>query len=207
MFDRLLACVTASSLRSRPRAPIAGFAAAVLALAGPAVLPQASAQAAQAVKVGIIGGEDEDVWKVVAADAAKNGLNVTTVVFNDYTQPNEALERGDVDANAFQHKPYLDNQIKTRGYHIVPAGFTAVWPIGLYSHKVHSVADLPKAAIIGVPNDPSNEGRALVLLEREGVIKIARRRRHPRDHDRHRRQPQGRSDQGARRRGGRPLDR
>ena len=159
-----------SRSRSAPtgRASAITFAA-VLALAA---VPTAPAQAAQTVKVGIIGGEDEDIWKVVAADAAKNGLTVTTVVFNDYTQPNEALERGDVDANAFQHKPYLDNQIKTRGYHIVPAGFTAVWPIGLYSHKVHSVADLPKGAIIGVPNDPSNEGRALVLLDREGVIKL-----------------------------------
>ncbi len=159
-----------SRSRSAPtgRASAITFAA-VLALAA---VPTAPAQAAQTVKVGIIGGEDEDIWKVIAADAAKNGLTVTTVVFNDYTQPNEALERGDVDANAFQHKPYLDNQIKTRGYHIVPAGFTAVWPIGLYSHKVHSVADLPKGAIIGVPNDPSNEGRALVLLDREGVIKL-----------------------------------
>ena len=159
-----------SRSRSAPTGRASAIAfAAVLALAA---VPTAPAQAAQTVKVGIIGGEDEDIWKVVAADAAKNGLTVTTVVFNDYTQPNEALERGDVDANAFQHKPYLDNQIKTRGYHIVPAGFTAVWPIGLYSHKVHSVADLPKGAIIGVPNDPSNEGRALVLLDREGVIKL-----------------------------------
>ncbi len=71
-----------------------------------------------------------------------------------------------------QHKPYLDNQIKTRGYHIVPVGFTAVWPIGLYSRKVHSVAELPKGATIGVPNDPSNEGRALLVLQHEGLIKL-----------------------------------
>ncbi|MGA2492984.1 MAG: MetQ/NlpA family ABC transporter substrate-binding protein [Roseiarcus sp.] len=136
-----------------------------------AVAP-ASPAAAETVRVGIIGGEDEDVWKVVAEQAAKSGLTIKTIVFNDYTQPNEALERGDVDANAFQHKPYLDNQIKTRGYHIVPVGFTAVWPIGLYSHKHHSVADLPKGAIIGVPNDPSNEGRALVVLQSVGLIKL-----------------------------------
>lgn len=127
---------------------------------------------AATVRVGIIGGEDEDLWKVVAAQAAGNGLTIKTVVFNDYTQPNEALERGDVDANAFQHKPYLDNQIRTRGYHITPVGFTAVWPIGLYSRKVHSVTDLPKGAIIGVPNDPSNEGRALILLQRVGLIEL-----------------------------------
>ena len=146
--------------------------AALVAFAGAVAAPQASAVVAESVKVGIMGGEDEDIWKVVAAEAAKNGVTVTTVVFNDYTQPNEALERGDVDANAFQHKPYLDNQIKTRGYHIVPVGYTAVWPIGLYAHKIHSIADLPKGAIIGVPNDPSNEGRALVLLQHEGVIKL-----------------------------------
>lgn len=128
--------------------------------------------AAETVRVGIIGGEDEDLWKVVAAQAAKQGLTIETVVFNDYTQPNEALERGDVDANAFQHKPYLDNQIRTRGYHITPVGFTAVWPIGLYSRKFHMVADLPKGAIIGVPNDPSNEGRALNLLQSIGLIKL-----------------------------------
>ena len=95
-----------------------------------------------------------------------------TVVFNDYTQPNEALERGEIDANAFQHKPYLDNQIKTQGYHIVPVGYTGVWPIGLYSKKHAKVADLPEGAVIGLPNDPSNEGRALHVLEHEGLIKL-----------------------------------
>jgi D-methionine transport system substrate-binding protein len=131
-----------------------------------------AAYADTTIRVGIIGGEDEDVWKVAAAQAAKQGLIIKTVVFNDYTQPNEALERGDVDANAFQHKPYLDNQVKTRGYHISPVGYTAVWPIGLYSHKIHSVADVPKGAVISIPNDPSNEGRALLLLQSEGLIKL-----------------------------------
>ena len=154
------------------RRSVLGLAlASAFAFIGLAAAP-ASFAAPHTVRVGIVGGEDEDVWKVVAEQAAKSGLTIKTVVFNDYTQPNEALERGDVDANAFQHKPYLDNQIKTRGYHIVPVGFTAVWPIGLYSHKHHSVADLPKGAIIGVPNDPSNEGRALIVLQSVGLIKL-----------------------------------
>jgi D-methionine transport system substrate-binding protein len=154
------------------RRSIFGLAlASALALVGLAAAP-ASPAAAETVRVGIVGGEDEDVWQVVADQAAKSGLTIKAVVFNDYTQPNEALERGDVDANAFQHKPYLDNQIKTRGYHIVPVGFTAVWPIGLYSHKHHAVADLPQGAIIGVPNDPSNEGRALIVLQSAGLIKL-----------------------------------
>lgn len=141
-------------------------------LLGIMALPAPGHAADKTLKVGIMAGEDEDVWKVVAAEAAKADLTIETVVFNDYTQPNEALEQGDVDANAFQHKPYLDNQVETRGYHIVPVGYTAVWPIGLYSRKAKTVAELPEGAVIGVPNDPSNEGRALRLLQSEGVIKL-----------------------------------
>lgn len=151
----------------------------LLLAAGLALLPALAstlgaspAAANQTIRVGIMSAEDEDVWTVVAKQAAAQGLTLKLVAFNDYTQPNEALENGELDANAFQHKPYLDNQIKTRGYHIVPVGYTAVWPIGLYSKKVHAVADLPAGAVIGVPNDPSNEGRALKLLEAQGVIKL-----------------------------------
>lgn len=140
---------------------------AMLAAPGPAL-----AQDKTSIKVGIISGEDEDVWRVAVQEAAKEGLTIETVVFNDYTQPNEALERGEIDANAFQHQPYLDSQIQTQGYHIVPVGFTAVWPIGLYSKKHAGVAELPEGASIGVPNDPSNEGRALRVLQNEGLIKL-----------------------------------
>jgi D-methionine transport system substrate-binding protein len=136
------------------------------------ILGAAQAHADQTVRVGIMSAEDEDIWSVVAQEALKRGLTVKLSVFNDYTQPNEALENGELDANAFQHKPYLDNQIKTRGYHIVPVGYTAVWPIGLYSRKHHKAADLPSGAVIGVPNDPSNEGRALRVLESQGLIKL-----------------------------------
>jgi D-methionine transport system substrate-binding protein len=146
------------------------LALAAAALLG--VLPATMAHADKTIRVGIMGGEDEDVWAVAAQEAKKHGLDLKLVVFNDYTQPNEALEIGELDANAFQHKPYLDNQIKARGYHIVPVGYTAVWPIGLYSHKHRSVGDLPKGAVIGVPNDPSNEGRALRLLQQEGLIRL-----------------------------------
>lgn len=143
-----------------------------LALAA-ALLPSCPAGAAdQRVRVGITSGETEDVWVVVKVEAAKRGLDVVAVPFNDYTQPNEALESGELDANAFQHGPYLDNQNKARGYHIVPVGYTALWPIGLYSRKHTSVADLPHGAVIGVPNDPSNEGRALRLLQSEGLITL-----------------------------------
>jgi len=169
-FLRALPQVLSSTLDRRQGLALlfaSAFPAAALSAPGSAL-----AEDKKTVKVGIISGEDEDVWRVVTAQAAEKGLKVETVVFNDYTQPNEALERGEIDANAFQHKPYLDNQIKTQGYHIVPVGYTGVWPIGLYSRKCTKVADLPEGAVIGVPDDPSNEGRALRVLQNEGVIKL-----------------------------------
>jgi D-methionine transport system substrate-binding protein len=136
------------------------------------VSAQPSFAANQTVRVGIMSGEDEDVWRSVAANAAKHGITVKVTTFSDYTQPNEALAQHDLDANSFQHKPYLDAQIQARHYDIVPVGFTYVQPIGLYSRKVKSVDALPQNASIGVPNDPSNEGRALLLLQANGVIKL-----------------------------------
>nr|WP_280841998.1 MetQ/NlpA family ABC transporter substrate-binding protein [Aeromonas sanarellii] len=130
------------------------------------------ASAGETIRLGIMSGEDEDVWKVASVQAKKQGLDIELIKFNDYILPNEALENGEIDANAFQHKPYLDNQVKSRGYHIVPVGNTAVWPIGLYSKKFNAVSALPEGAIIGVPNDPSNEGRALRVLASAGVIKL-----------------------------------
>jgi len=169
-FLRALPQFLSSTLdRRQGLALLFASAVAAVALSAPG---SALAEDKKTVKVGIISGEDEDVWRVVTAQAAEKGLKVETVVFNDYTQPNEALERGEIDANAFQHQPYLDNQIKTQGYHIVPVGYTGVWPIGLYSRKFTKVADLPEGAVIGVPNDPSNEGRALRVLQNEGVIKL-----------------------------------
>ena len=159
---------SAISLSRRAALTVAASAAALIAFAAPAP----SFAEDKSIKVGIMSGEDEDVWRVVTTEAAKKGLKIETITFNDYTQPNEALERGEIDANAFQHQPYLDNQIKQNGYHIVRVGYTGVWPIGLYSKKHKSVAELPEGAVIGVPNDPSNEGRALRVLQSEGLIKL-----------------------------------
>ncbi len=156
------------SISRRAALTVAASAAALIAFAAPAP----SFAEDKSIKVGIMSGEDEDVWRVVTTEAAKKGLKIETITFNDYTQPNEALERGEIDANAFQHQPYLDNQIKQNGYDIVRVGYTGVWPIGLYSKKHKSVAELPEGAVIGVPNDPSNEGRALRVLQSEGLIKL-----------------------------------
>ena len=116
---------------------------------------------AASIKLGVMGGSEEEIAEVAKQVAAKHGLDVQLVTFSDYAIPNEALENGDLDANAFQHKPYLDAQIAARGYHIVPIGFTIVEPIGLYSKKFDKLEKLPDGAKIGIPNDPSNGGRAL----------------------------------------------
>jgi D-methionine transport system substrate-binding protein len=131
-----------------------------------------SAQAQGRLKVGVSGGDGELIWAKVKELAKGKGLDVQVVVFNDYLLPNAALDAGDLDANAFQHKPFLDNQIKTRGYKIVALADTIVEPIGLYSIKVKKVADLAPGAFIGIPNDPSNGGRGLLLLQQQGVIRL-----------------------------------
>ncbi|HEY0329661.1 MAG TPA: MetQ/NlpA family ABC transporter substrate-binding protein [Rhodopseudomonas sp.] len=133
--------------------------------AGPAL-------ADQKIRVGISGGDAEVVWSKVKEIAANDGLDIIVVVFNDYLLPNAALDAGDLDANAFQHKPFLDNQIKTRGYRNTAVADTIVAPIGLYSRKVKSLGEIKDGASIGIPNDPSNGGRALLLLQAQKLIKL-----------------------------------
>ena len=94
------------------------------------------------------------------------------MTFNDYVLPNEALSKGDIDLNAFQHKPYLDQQIKDRGYKLVPVGSTFVYPIAGYSKKIKSLDELKDGSQIALPNDPTNLGRSLLLLQKVGLIKL-----------------------------------
>jgi len=124
------------------------------------------------IKVGTISGPDAQIWSVVQKVAKREGLNVKVIEFNDYVQPNAALDAGDLDANSFQHQPYLDSQVKQRGYKIVNAGLTYISPLGVYSKKLKSLKDLPAGAKVGIQNDPSNGNRALLLLQKYGVIKL-----------------------------------
>ncbi len=125
------------------------------------------------IKVGVIVGTEQQVAEVaqkVAKD--KYGLDVELVTFNDYVLPNEALSKGDIDVNAFQHKPYLDQQIKDRDYKLVSVGNTFVYPIAGYSKKIKSLDDLEPGSQIALPNDPTNLGRSLLLLQKVGLIKL-----------------------------------
>jgi len=124
------------------------------------------------LKIGVSAGPYGDILRETAKIAAKEGLVAEIVEFTDWTQVNEALQAGDIDANNFQHEPYLENQKKQRGYTIIPLVPSIVVPTGLYSSKYKSAADIPDGARIGIPNDPTNGARAFFLLEQAGLIKL-----------------------------------
>jgi D-methionine transport system substrate-binding protein len=132
----------------------------------------AGAVDAQTIRVGVTGGPHAQVMEVVKQVAAKQGLDIKVVEFSDYVQPNAALAAGDLDANSYQHAPYLDAQVKDRGYPLVKVAETVTFPMGLYSKRVKSLAELPPGARIAIPNDPTNGGRALLLLQKQGVLKL-----------------------------------
>jgi D-methionine transport system substrate-binding protein len=126
------------------------------------------------IKVAVIAGAEAQVAEVAAKVAKeKYNLDVELVTFTDYVTPNAATDDGSVDINAFQHKPYLDQQIADRGYKLAIAGNTFVYPIAGYSKQVSSVDEIAEGARIAVPNDPTNLGRSLLLLQAQGLIKLA----------------------------------
>ncbi|GAB2474161.1 MetQ/NlpA family ABC transporter substrate-binding protein [Comamonas humi] len=124
------------------------------------------------IKIGVTAGPHAQIMEQVKKVAEKDGLNLKIVEFSDYVQPNAALQSGELDANSYQHKPYLDAQIKDRGYKFAVAGNTVNFPIGLYSKKVKSLDALKEGARFGIPNDPTNGGRVLLLLQAKGLIKL-----------------------------------
>jgi D-methionine transport system substrate-binding protein len=101
-------------------------------------------------------------------------LEIDVIEFNDFILPNEALNNKELDANSMQHQPYLDNQCQARGYNLVSVGKTVLMPFGVYSKKIKSLNDLPEGAKVAIPNDPTNGGRALLLLKDLGLISLKR---------------------------------
>lgn len=125
------------------------------------------------IKVGITSGPEQEIAETAKKVAKeKYNLDVELVSFNDYVIPNEALNNGDIDANAFQHVPYLTEQSKQRGYKLAVVGNTFVYPIVAYSKKIKNISQLQNGSTIVIPNDPTNGGRSLLLLQKNGLLKL-----------------------------------
>lgn len=124
------------------------------------------------IVVGVTAGLHEEITELVKEIAAKDGLDVEIKVFSDYVLPNTALVEGDLDLNNFQTQPFLDSFNEDRGEHLISVGDTILNPMGIYSEKYTSLDDIPEGAKFGLPNDPTNNGRALTVLEAAGLITL-----------------------------------
>ena len=113
-----------------------------------------------------------DILKVAKKELKKEGYELEIKEYSDYVQPNTALESGDLDANYFQHKPYLDDFNKQKKTHLVSAGTIHYEPFGIFPGKTKTLKALKNGATVAVPNDTTNEARALLLLQDQGLIKL-----------------------------------
>src|SRR5579859_74150 len=137
------------------------------------MLAAGAAGAAEApLRVGSTVGPYAQIMDYVAGLAAKQGLEIKVIEFNDYALPNEAMRNGDLDVSMFQTRPYLDNAVKNRGYDIVALDPAIIVPMGLYSHKIKALSELKDGDILAIPNDPSNGARGLLLMQQAGLIKL-----------------------------------
>ncbi len=125
----------------------------------------------ETVKLGVV-GDDQRLWEKAAELAAKDGIKIEFVHFSDYNTPNDALVNGDIDLNAFQHKAFLDAYNASKDTDLVPIGRTFISPIGAYSDKIKDLKDVPQNGKVSIPNDTTNGGRSLFLLEAAGLIKL-----------------------------------
>ena len=124
------------------------------------------------VKLGVVGGIYEDIWKPAQEALKAEGINLEIVQFSDYVTPNNALANGEIDLNAFQHRIYLQGEIANYGYEIQNIGNTFIAPMSLFSSKISSVSELKDGDIIAIPDDLTNGGRALKVLESAGIITL-----------------------------------
>ncbi|WP_319370441.1 MetQ/NlpA family ABC transporter substrate-binding protein [uncultured Ilyobacter sp.] len=124
------------------------------------------------IKVGATPVPHAEILDIAKEELAEKGYTLEVVEFTDYVTPNLALSDGEIDANFFQHIPYLDEFAKERNLALVSAGGVHVEPMGLYSGEMKELAELEDGALIAIPNDPSNGARALILLQANGLIKL-----------------------------------
>ncbi|WP_312677264.1 MetQ/NlpA family ABC transporter substrate-binding protein [Microbacterium sp.] len=125
----------------------------------------------ETVRIGVVGAGDP-YWETFTEAAADEGIDVEIVNFDSYDQPNPALAAGELDLNQFQHIIYLATYNVAAGDDLVPIGATAIYPLGLYSTKYTDVDDIPAGETIAVPNDESNQARALLVLQSAGLIEL-----------------------------------
>ena len=123
-------------------------------------------------KVGVTAGPHATIMEFVKQQAIMEGLNIKVVEFNDFILPNAALDHGDVMANSYQHKIFLDDQCKTRGYHLTAVARSVVLPLGVYAFSLKNLNDLKVGGTVLIPNDPTNGARALLLLKKLGLITL-----------------------------------
>jgi D-methionine transport system substrate-binding protein len=145
--------------------------ALMLALALP-VLFSSSAFAATVLKVGATPVPHAEILNFIKPTLAKQGITLQVIEFTDYVLPNLALADKDLDANFFQHIPYLETFTADRRLNLIWVAKVHIEPMGAYSRKVKSLAELKNNAIVAIPNDPTNGGRALLLLEKAGLLKL-----------------------------------
>jgi D-methionine transport system substrate-binding protein len=143
---------------------VAAVLVAALVFVGPA--------RAETLRVGVTAGPHAEIMDVVKKVAAERGLDIKVVEFTDYVVPNQALALKDLEANSFQHEPYLKNQISKTGWKIVKVANTIASPQGVYSLKYKKLSDLPDGARVAIANDPSNGARGLMILALHGAIKL-----------------------------------
>lgn len=124
------------------------------------------------LSVGVTAGPAEEVMNFVKDQAAEDDFNIEVVVFNDYVQPNVALDDESLDANSFMTQPFLEDVMEEQDYDFVPLARTITLPMALHSYNLDSVEEIPDNASIGIPNSPTQEGRALQLIAAQGLITL-----------------------------------
>lgn len=124
------------------------------------------------IKLGVVGSIYEDLWAPAQEALKDEGVDLEIVQFSDYVTPNNALANGEIDLNAFQHRIYLQSEIDNYGYEIQNIGNTFIIPLNLYSQKVSSVEELKDGDTVAIPDDLTNGGRALKVLEAAGLINL-----------------------------------
>lgn len=145
----------------------------VLVVLSALVFFASQAYSATAIKVGASPTPHAELLEEAAKILKPKGINLEIIEYSDYVQPNVALESKDIDANYFQHKPYLDDFVQQKGAQLLSMGPVHYEPFGIYAGKSKDLKNLKKGAIIAVPNDATNEGRALLLLQDNGLIKLS----------------------------------